>query len=447
MTRHRRRHSRRRAAAPVRALPPRRGRAVAHARRHRHRPGAGAGAGAAARRRRSRVDERASARGTTFTVAIPLGTRAPAGGAHRAPRALASTPRRRRRRSSTRRCAGCRARADRAEDAPAQPIARRRAPSRGARILLADDNADMRDYLRAPARAALARSRRSPTASAALAAARAQPPDLVLTDVMMPRLDGFGLLRALRADPRTARRPGHPAVGARRRGGARRGPRGRRRRLPGQAVLRARAARARRRRSWRAAQLRARRGRSSATRLAALFVQAPGRRSRSCDGPEPRRRAGQRRVLAAGRQPRRRRQADSRGAARAGRAGRLRAARRRVRARGEPLRRDELARAARSTDDGALARALLRLRLPAAPRRRRRASTASLVVCVRGDRAGRRAQRASEANREAETANRAKDEFLAMLGHELRNPLAPILTALQLMRLRGGDARRARARR
>jgi signal transduction histidine kinase len=41
------------------------------------------------------------------------------------------------------------------------------------------------------------------------------------------------------------------------------------------------------------------------------------------------------------------------------------------------------------------------------------------------------------ARRESEAANRAKDEFLAMLGHELRNPLAPILTALQLMRLRG----------
>jgi signal transduction histidine kinase len=41
------------------------------------------------------------------------------------------------------------------------------------------------------------------------------------------------------------------------------------------------------------------------------------------------------------------------------------------------------------------------------------------------------------ARRQAEAANRAKDEFLAMLGHELRNPLAPILTALQLMRLRG----------
>jgi len=36
-------------------------------------------------------------------------------------------------------------------------------------------------------------------------------------------------------------------------------------------------------------------------------------------------------------------------------------------------------------------------------------------------------------------ANRAKDEFLAMLGHELRNPLSPILTALQLMKLRGEE--------
>ena len=44
------------------------------------------------------------------------------------------------------------------------------------------------------------------------------------------------------------------------------------------------------------------------------------------------------------------------------------------------------------------------------------------------------------ARREAETASRAKDEFLAMLGHELRNPLSPMITALELMRMRGGDA-------
>ena len=45
-------------------------------------------------------------------------------------------------------------------------------------------------------------------------------------------------------------------------------------------------------------------------------------------------------------------------------------------------------------------------------------------------------RRIEEAKVQAELASRAKDEFLAMLGHELRNPLAPILTALELMELR-----------
>lgn len=51
--------------------------------------------------------------------------------------------------------------------------------------------------------------------------------------------------------------------------------------------------------------------------------------------------------------------------------------------------------------------------------------------------------RAETALRESEAqlaqANRAKDDFLAMLGHELRNPLAPITTTLQLMKLRAPD--------
>jgi signal transduction histidine kinase/DNA-binding response OmpR family regulator len=72
----------------------------------------------------------------------------------------------------------------------------------GARVLLADDNADMREYV-----ARLLRTHWSVEAvtdgAAALAAARARVPDLVLTDVMMPGLDGFGLLRALREDPAT----------------------------------------------------------------------------------------------------------------------------------------------------------------------------------------------------------------------------------------------------
>jgi signal transduction histidine kinase len=44
------------------------------------------------------------------------------------------------------------------------------------------------------------------------------------------------------------------------------------------------------------------------------------------------------------------------------------------------------------------------------------------------------------AREQAEAATRAKDQFLAALGHELRNPLAPILTALELMKLRGEGA-------
>jgi PAS domain S-box-containing protein len=38
---------------------------------------------------------------------------------------------------------------------------------------------------------------------------------------------------------------------------------------------------------------------------------------------------------------------------------------------------------------------------------------------------------------ELQAANRAKDEFIAMLGHELRNPLAPVRTAVDLLRMRG----------
>jgi signal transduction histidine kinase len=52
---------------------------------------------------------------------------------------------------------------------------------------------------------------------------------------------------------------------------------------------------------------------------------------------------------------------------------------------------------------------------------------------------------AEAAREEADTARRMKDEFLALLGHELRNPLAPILTALELMKMRDGT-RAARER-
>ncbi|HEY4161999.1 MAG TPA: ATP-binding protein [Dongiaceae bacterium] len=66
-------------------------------------------------------------------------------------------------------------------------------------ILLADDNADMRDYLQR----LLARRFEViavPNGERALQAAKLRRPDLILSDVMMPRLDGFGLVRALRGD-------------------------------------------------------------------------------------------------------------------------------------------------------------------------------------------------------------------------------------------------------
>lgn len=52
----------------------------------------------------------------------------------------------------------------------------------------------------------------------------------------------------------------------------------------------------------------------------------------------------------------------------------------------------------------------------------------------------RKHQELLRAREEAERANRTKDEFLAMLGHELRNPLMPILTVVELVRLQGQHA-------
>jgi PAS domain S-box-containing protein len=71
-----------------------------------------------------------------------------------------------------------------------------------ARILLADDNADMREYVRRLL-ATKYDVEAAADGEAALELVRTREFDLVLTDVMMPRLDGFGLLRALRSDERT----------------------------------------------------------------------------------------------------------------------------------------------------------------------------------------------------------------------------------------------------
>jgi signal transduction histidine kinase len=73
-------------------------------------------------------------------------------------------------------------------------------------VLVVDDNADLRDYVAG----LLASAYDVATAAdglAALAAVRQRLPEIVVSDVMMPNLDGLGLVRELRADERTAAIP------------------------------------------------------------------------------------------------------------------------------------------------------------------------------------------------------------------------------------------------
>ena len=92
--------------------------------------------------------------------------------------------------------------------AVAAGVAQRAAPADAApaTVLVVDDNADMSAYL-TRLLAPLYRVRVAADGAAALDSALDEPPDAVITDVMMPRLDGFGLLAALRADARTATLP------------------------------------------------------------------------------------------------------------------------------------------------------------------------------------------------------------------------------------------------
>ena len=73
-------------------------------------------------------------------------------------------------------------------------------------MLIADDNADLRAYL---SRLLSTRYtvRTAVDGEDALAQLGERPADLVLADVMMPRMDGFALLARLRDDPRTRRMP------------------------------------------------------------------------------------------------------------------------------------------------------------------------------------------------------------------------------------------------
>jgi PAS domain S-box-containing protein len=79
------------------------------------------------------------------------------------------------------------------------PPDRRFAATFGSRLLVADDNADMRAYLHGLLTPAYAVELVA-NGEQALAAARRRRPDLILADVMMPQLDGFGLVASIRKD-------------------------------------------------------------------------------------------------------------------------------------------------------------------------------------------------------------------------------------------------------
>ncbi|MEU6744962.1 SpoIIE family protein phosphatase [Spirillospora sp. NPDC046719] len=81
------------------------------------------------------------------------------------------------------------------------------APGTPARVLVADDNADMREYLTRLLRGAGYAVSAVADGRAALEAAREGAFDMVVSDVMMPRLDGLELVAALRGDRRTASVP------------------------------------------------------------------------------------------------------------------------------------------------------------------------------------------------------------------------------------------------
>ncbi len=80
-------------------------------------------------------------------------------------------------------------------------------PGTTPRVLIADDNADMRDYVARMLRNDGYLVDAVTDGQQALDAVRTELPDMVVSDVMMPRLDGLQLVAALRSDPRTAAVP------------------------------------------------------------------------------------------------------------------------------------------------------------------------------------------------------------------------------------------------
>jgi PAS domain S-box-containing protein len=87
------------------------------------------------------------------------------------------------------------------------PGAAARTETASSRVLIVDDNSDLRDYVARLLRSEGWAVEAVGDGQGALSSARGRVPDLVLTDVMMPGLDGIALLRELRNDEATANVP------------------------------------------------------------------------------------------------------------------------------------------------------------------------------------------------------------------------------------------------
>lgn len=80
-------------------------------------------------------------------------------------------------------------------------------PGQGRRVLVVDDSAVQRKLLERRLDELGFQAMSAQDGAEALEMARGAPPDAIVSDVVMPRLDGFGLCRAIRQDPKLARIP------------------------------------------------------------------------------------------------------------------------------------------------------------------------------------------------------------------------------------------------
>jgi len=356
-------------------------------------------------------------RGTTFTVTLPLvASDAVAQDLPAAPgtRALAAFT------SEAARWLGEDARPPQPESAAAPAAAPDLAGA--ARVLVADDNADMRDYL-----ARLLGQHWQVLLAAngvdAYETARRERPDVIVSDVMMPVLDGFGLIARLRADPELAETP-VVLVSARA---------GEEARIEGMEAgaddylvkpFAARELLTRIDSQLMRARVRAVE-RGAAARMAAIFRQVPAAIA-ILRGPDHvyelvndsyAALIGQREVLG---QPIRSALPELEGQG-------IFELLDGVRASATPY----VGRSVRSDlvrGDGVLEECFVDfVYQPLLDE----AGAVEAIAVVAFE-----VTELARARRDAEVANVAKDEFLAMLGHELRNPLSPILIALELIRMR-----------